>query len=86
MWSGASCGISFSLMPKFGLSDRLGVHLDHVRIPAGNGSGKTKGRSMTEVSVIKKRFVNVKAAFLFLAHALIIAIAKVNGDPQVRFI
>ena len=31
---------------RFGLSDRLEVHLDHVRMPVGNGkkAEKTKGR------------------------------------------
>jgi len=28
----------------FGMSDRLEVHLDHVRTPAGNGAVKNKGR------------------------------------------
>ena len=32
---------------KFGLTDRLVVHLDHVRMPAGNGREKTKGPSLT---------------------------------------
>jgi hypothetical protein len=29
----------------FGLSDRLEVHVDHVRMPVGNGREKTKGQS-----------------------------------------
>jgi len=29
---------------RFGLSDRLEIHLDHFRMPAGNGREKTKGR------------------------------------------
>jgi len=33
-------------------------------------------------SAIKKSIVVVKAAFLCLAHALIIAMARVNGDPK----
>ena len=58
---------------RFALTDRLEVHLDHVRMPAGNGkmAEKTKGRSLDVLSAIK-RIVVVKAAFLFLAHALII--------------
>ena len=31
---------------RFGLNDRLEVHLDHVRIPAGNGREKTKRSSL----------------------------------------
>ena len=69
---------------RFGLTDRLEVHLDHVRIPAGNGKSaeKTKGRSLDVLSSIKRSIVTVKAAFLCLAHALIIPIAHVNGDPK----
>jgi hypothetical protein len=34
------------------------------------------------MSAIKKSIVVVKAAVLCLAHALIIAMARVNGDPK----
>ena len=69
---------------RFGLTDRLDVHLDHVRMPAVNSkrAEKTKKRSLTVLSAIKKSIVVVKAAFLCLAHALIIAMARVNGDPK----
>ena len=67
---------------RFALTDRLEVHLDHVRMPAGNGRVKTKGRYLDVLSAIKKSIVKVKAAFLCLAHALIIAMAKVNGDSK----
>jgi len=63
------------------LTGRLEVHLDYVRMPAGNGLEKTKGRSLDGMSAIKKVIV-VKAAFLCLAHALIIATARMNGDPK----
>jgi hypothetical protein len=66
---------------RFALTDRLEVHLDHVRMPAGNGRVKTKGRSISVLSAIKKSIV-VKAAFLCLAHALIFAMAKVNVDSK----
>ena len=39
---------------RFGLTDRLEVHLDHVRIPSSNGQEKTKGRSLDTFSAIKK--------------------------------
>ena len=61
---------------RFGLTDRLEVHLDHVRMPAGNGREKTKGRSLTVLSAIKKSIVVVKTAFLCLAHALLTAMAE----------
>jgi hypothetical protein len=51
---------------RFALTDRLEVHLDHVRMPAGNGklAEKTKGRSLDLLSAIKSGVV-VKAAFVF---------------------
>jgi len=64
---------------RFGLSDRLEVHLDHVSMPAGKGTVRAKGRSL---NVIKKSIVTVKAALNCLAYALIIAMARVNGDPK----
>ena len=71
---------------RFGLTDRSEVHIDHVGIPVGNGklAEKTKGRSLDVLSAIKKSIVAVKAAFLWLAHALIIAIAQVNGNPKYK--
>ena len=67
---------------RFGLSDRLEVHLDHVRMPAGNGRVKTKKRSLNVMSAITKGIFAVKAAINCLAYALIFAIARVNGDPK----
>ena len=66
---------------RFGLTDRLDIHLDHDRMPAGNGREKTKVRSLDVMSAIKKSIVVVKAKFLCLVHALIITMARVNGDP-----
>ena len=67
---------------RFGLADRLEVHLDHVGMPAGNGRVKTKGRSLDMMSTIKKSIVSVKAAINCLAYVLIIAMARLNGDPK----
>jgi hypothetical protein len=47
---------------------------------AGNRE-KTKGRSLIVMSAIKKRIV-VKASFLCLAQALIIAMGRVNTDQK----
>jgi len=55
-----------------------------VRMPVGNGGVKTKGRSLDVLRKIKKSIVVVKAAFLCLAHALVIAIANVNSDPKYK--
>ena len=50
---------------RFGLCDRLEVHLDHVRMPVGNGktAEKTKGRSLDVLSAIKNSIVKLKAGF-----------------------
>jgi hypothetical protein len=68
---------------RFPLSDRLEVHLDHVRMPVGIGTEKTKGMSLSVLSAIKKSIFVMKAA-LCLAHALIIAMARVNSDPNYK--
>jgi len=64
------------------MSDRLEVHLDHVRMPAGNGRVKTKGRPLDVMSAIKSSIVRVKAAINCLAYPLIITMARVNGDTK----
>ena len=63
---------------RLGLSDKLKVQLDHISLPAGNGKTvtKKKERSLDVLSAIKKSIVNVMAAFLCLAHALIILKAR----------
>jgi len=66
-------GNMFQSNARFVLNDRLDVHLNHVWMPAGNGTTaeKTKGRSLDVLSTIKKSIVVVKAVFSCLAHALI---------------
>lgn len=66
---------------RFGLSDRIEVHLHHIRIPAGNCRVKTKGRSLDMMSNIKKCIVVGKAALNCVAYVLIIAMPRENGDP-----
>jgi hypothetical protein len=41
-----------------------------------------KGNSLHVLSAAKRSSVVVKAAFLCLAHALIIALARVDDDPE----
>ena len=52
-------------------------------MPAGNGHEKTKGMSLYFLSAIKKNIV-VKAEFLCLAYALILAKARVNGYSKYK--
>jgi hypothetical protein len=71
---------------RFALTDRLAVHLDHVRMPIGNGGGgvKTKGRSLDISSAIKGSVVVLNAFFQCLLYARLIAMARVNGDTKYK--
>ena len=86
IWSGEFFPVIQS-NARFGVTDRLEVHLYNVRIPAGNGkrAEKTKGRTLNVLSTIENSIV-VKAALLGSAHALIISVALVNGDLKLRII
>ena len=68
----------------FGLYHRLEVHLNNVRMPNGKGkrSEKTKGRSLDVLSAIKWSIVVFQEAIFCLAHALIIAMSRVNGNHK----
>jgi hypothetical protein len=66
----------------FGMTGSLEVHLSHVRMPAGNGGVKTKGRLLDVMSAIKGSIVRMKAAIKCLAYALVIAMARVNGNRK----
>ena len=65
---------------RFGLADHLEVHFVHVRMAAGNGRVKTKERSLHVTNAIKMSIVSVKAGINSLAYALIIGMARLNGD------
>ena len=69
---------------SFRLTDRLELHLNHVRMPIGKGQERTKVRSLSVLSAIKNSIVVVKAPFLCLAHELIIAMVRVNGDQKYK--
>ena len=53
-------------------------------MPSGNGGVKAKGRTLDNVSCIKKSIVTVKSRDNCLAHALIIAVAKLENDPNYK--
>ena len=56
---------------RFQLADRLELHLDQIRMPAGKRKTdeKTKGRSVDVMSAIKNSIVTVKAAMYCLCYA-----------------
>ena len=50
-------------------------------MPSGKGGVKTKGRSLDGMSAFKKRIITVKAALNCLGYVILVALARVNGDP-----
>ena len=73
---------------RFNDLDTLTVVLNSVKMPVGFGlqsSGmKTMGRQISVMVYLKKRIVQVKTETNCLAHALIIAIAKLTKDPNYK--
>ena len=68
---------------KFNAYDKLIINVDRVHMPSGNGGGvKAKGRTLNNMSHIKRSIVTVKSRNNCLAHALVIAIAKLENDPN----
>jgi hypothetical protein len=64
---------------RFGLTDRLEIHVDHVRMLAANGRVRTKGRSLY-MSAFKRSILTVTAPLNCLPYALIAI--RVNDDPN----
>ena len=67
MWSVVVLRKVIQSNARFGLSDRLEVYLDHVRISSGNCAVKTKGISLDVMNAIKKSVVFGKAALYCMA-------------------
>jgi hypothetical protein len=70
---------------RFNALDRLVVTVHSVRMPVGFGRRdalKTVGRPNSVMAHLKRSIIEVKAADNCLAHALLIAIARVNNDSK----
>jgi hypothetical protein len=67
---------------RFDALDRLIVTVHSVKMPVGFGGIKTKGRQLSVMAHLKKSIIEVKAEQNCLAYALIIAIARLNDDPN----
>jgi len=67
---------------RFNALDTLVVTVHSVKMPGGFGkrARKTMGRSFSAMARLKKSIVEVKTEENCLAHALVIAIAKVEND------
>jgi len=69
---------------RFNALDKLIMTVHSVKMPAGNGKKAivAKGRPLETMVHLKKSIVQVKAESNCLAHALVIAKAKVDGDDK----
>jgi hypothetical protein len=66
--------------------DKLVIDVHSVKMPVGFGKKalKTKGRPLSVMAHLKRSIVEVRAEENCLAHALLIAIAKVTNDPNYK--
>jgi hypothetical protein len=69
---------------RFNAMDKLVVELHAVRMPVGFGRVTTKGRPLSVMAHLKKSIVEVKSEENCLAHALVIAIAKITNDSNYK--
>jgi hypothetical protein len=67
---------------RFNALDTMIVDVHSVRMPVGFGRVKTKGRQLSVMAHLKKSIIEVKADENCLAHALIIAVARLTNDPD----
>jgi len=69
---------------RYNAMDRLIVVIHSVKLPVGFGKTavKSKGRPISVMAHVKHSIINVKAETNCLAHALIIAIARLTMDPN----
>jgi len=71
---------------RFNALDTLVVTVHSVKMPGGFGKQalKSKGRLLSTMAHLKKSIVEVKTEENCPAHALVIAIAKVENDPNYK--
>jgi hypothetical protein len=69
---------------RYNALDRMIVVIHSVKMPVGFGKNaiKSKGRPLSETAHLKRSIIKVKAETKCLAHALIIAIARLTKDPN----
>jgi hypothetical protein len=68
---------------RFNALDRLVIEVNSVKMPVGFGGGiKTKGRPLSVMAHLKRNIVEIRAEQNCLAHAIIVAIAKITNDPN----
>jgi len=67
---------------RFNAFDKLVVTIHSVKMPIGHGKITSKGRPLETMVHLRRSIVKVKAKSNCLAHALVIAKAIVDGDPN----
>jgi hypothetical protein len=69
---------------RFNALDSMILDVHSVRMPVGFGGDglKIKGRQLSVMTHLKKSIIEVKAEENCLAHALIIAVARLTNDPD----
>jgi hypothetical protein len=71
---------------RFNALDKLIMTVHYVKLPVGNGGNRitAKSRPLGIMVHLKRSIVEVKAESNCLAHALVIAIAKITNDPDYK--
>ena len=69
---------------RFNALDKLVVTVHSVGMPVGFGRVNAKGRPVSVMALLNWGIVKVKAEKNCLAHALVIAIARLNNDPNYK--
>jgi hypothetical protein len=67
---------------RFNALDRLVITVHSVRMPVGFGGVTTKGRQISVMAHLRRSIIEVKGTENCVAHALVIAIAKIKNDPN----
>jgi len=67
---------------RFNALDKLVMTVHSVKMPISHGKLTSKGRPLEIMVHLKRSIVQVRAESNCLAHALVIAKAKVDGDPN----
>jgi hypothetical protein len=71
---------------RYNALDKLVLNIHYVKMPIFNGSGRivAKDRSLANMAHLKRSIIEVKAEENCLAHALVIAIAKLTNNPNYK--
>jgi hypothetical protein len=69
---------------RFQALDKLVLNIHYVKIPTGNGGDGivAKGRSLANMAHLKRSIIEVNSENNYVAHELVITIAKLTNDPN----